>query len=119
MDEKNRQAVRLPRAEMLFIEVESRYQAQQDCKILICSSADVSVNGVKAHIDDALPLNAIYQLCVQLPEGGKRLYLAAQVKWLRADLVTPGYYAGLEILESDGTDLDQWKIHVADLLLNE
>ena len=116
MVDHKRQEVRLPRSEMLFLEVESGYLRDEKCKILICSSADVSSHGVKAHIDDKLPLDAIYQLCVQLPENERRIYLAAQVKWMREDLVSPGYYVGLEVLDSDGTDLDQWKDYIADLL---
>lgn len=111
-----RQEARLPRSEMLFLEVHSSFDSALECKILICSSADVSANGVRAHIDESLPLNAIYQLCVQLDDGFRRLYLAAQVKWLKSDEQDSGYYVGLEILDSDGSDVDKWKDHVADLL---
>ncbi|NRB42778.1 MAG: PilZ domain-containing protein [Pseudomonadales bacterium] len=114
MSENLRQETRLPRSETLFIEVRSGYQERS--QILLCSSADVSANGVSAHIDDALPLDAIYQLCVQLQDAQERLYLAVQVKWLRPDEAGAGFYVGLEVLESDGTDVDKWKLHIADLL---
>lgn len=110
-----RQETRLAQRRTIFIEVHSTYNGESPCKMLICESVDISANGFKARIDESLPLNAIYQLCVELHETDQRLYLSAQVKWL-VEADDDGFYVGLEIFESDDTDIDKWKLYIADLL---
>lgn len=118
MTNNHRQETRLARAETIFIEVHSSYpeNGESHCKLLICNSVDISANGIQAQIDEALPINAIYQLCVEITEPAERLFLAAQVKWLRPMAEGQGYYVGLMIFESDDTDIERWKLHIASQL---
>lgn len=123
MDDNHRQEVRINSAETIFIEVQSSYPEngrEGSSKLLICNSVDVSANGIQAHIDESLPLGAIYQLCVEIAEPAERLFLAAQVKWIReAGDEQGGYHVGLMIFESDDTDIEGWKRHIARQLSKE
>ncbi len=115
-DVSRRQETRLAQNDTLLIEVFSANQHSQKSRFVICSSVDVSANGIRAHVDDALPLKAIYQMRVESQQQSLTMHLAVQVKWLSPD-DTDGYFVGLEVLESDDTDIDQWKLYIANLLL--
>lgn len=117
----HRQEARLDCSETIFIEIQHRYHdgGESSSRLLICNSVDLSANGIQAQIDEALPINAIYQLCVELTESGERLFLVAQVKWLRPVGDGAGFYVGLMIFESDDTDVERWKLHIADRLSHQ
>ena len=113
----SRQESRLNERQTVFIETQSAYKGDPDnYKMLVCQSIDISANGIRAHIDQPVPLNAIYQICIELHSSGKRMYLAAQVKWIRPEESSEGYQVGFQIFESEDTDIEAWKIHVADCL---
>lgn len=117
MNDNDRQEARLARAQTIFIEVQSHYPADNgNDKLLICSSVDLSANGIRALVDEPLPVEAIYHLCVELHETAERLFLVAQVKWVKNADDQEGYYIGLSIFESDDTDIERWKQHIADQL---
>ncbi len=114
MDNNHRQEVRLNKDETVFIEVHSTYPGEaSNCKMLICHSVDVSANGLKAVVDEKLPMNAIYQLCVELHETGQRMFLAGQIKWVVDAEDGDGYAIGVSIFESDDTDIEKWKRYIA------
>ncbi len=84
-------------------------------RLLICEGLDVSSGGLKIHVDRELPLQAIYQ--VALKTQTKEFRLAIQTKWLKSiDDKLPEYAIGLQILESDETDIVAWKEWVAEQL---
>lgn len=114
----NRQELRLSSNETIFIEVHSASpDSLENSRLLICNSIDLSANGIRALIDEKLPLHAIYPLCVEIHATGERLVLAVQVKWLTDAEDGNGYYIGLAIFESDDTDIERWKTHIANELL--
>lgn len=114
MSISNRQEMRLNQRETIFIEVHTSYPSSPaNTKLLICNSLDLSANGIRAQIDEAVPINAIYQLCVEIHSSGEKLYLAAQVKWVRPAEDGQGFEVGLAIFESDDTDIEAWKRHIA------
>lgn len=117
MPDNSRQETRLPQAQTIFIEVRSSYPGDSGgCRLLVCNSVDVSANGIRARIDDGLPIGAIYPLCVEIHEPAERLFLVAEVKWIRPAEDDDGYYVGLAVFESDDTDIERWKRHIADQL---
>lgn len=110
----NRQEPRLRRNETIFIEVHTAYPASpHNTRLVICNSLDLSANGIRAEIDEKLPVNAIYQLAVDLHESNERLHLVGQVKWLSDADDGQGYYVGLSFFESDDTDIERWKTYIA------
>jgi hypothetical protein len=109
-DEK-RQELRLSAQETLYIEVDSGDDPSQ-IHIVISNSIDVSANGVQLSIDRPLIAGSIHRVCLQRGEQESRLYLSAEVMWSRA-LPDEGWAVGLQILESDGTDVLGWKEWIA------
>lgn len=114
MDTNNRQELRLHKDETIFIEVHSAYPGDiSNCKLVICNSVDVSANGLKAQVDEKLPINAIYQLCVELRDSEEKMFLAGQIKWVVDAEDGEGYAIGVSIFESDDTDIEKWKRYIA------
>lgn len=117
MTDNHRQDLRLNCAQTIFIEVRGSYPPDgKTDKLIICNSVDISANGIRAVIDQPLPESAIYQLCVEIHETGRQIFLSAQVKWCRK--TDAGYEVGLLIFESDDTDIEHWKHHIAWQLKN-
>jgi hypothetical protein len=108
---EKRQELRLCAQEALFIELGSPDGAQPT-QIVIGSSVDVSANGVKLVIDRSLQPGNIHRVCLQM-EDDERLYLSATVIWSRALPDDDGWAIGLQVLESEGTDIQGWKQWVA------
>ncbi|CAA0116926.1 Uncharacterised protein [BD1-7 clade bacterium] len=117
---QKRQESRLDQRETIFIETQSAYRGEPgNYKMLVCESVDVSANGIRAYIDEPVPEQAIFQMCVEIHETNQRLYLAVQVRWIRDDESGQGYQVGFQIFESDDTDVQAWKLHIADCLVPE
>jgi hypothetical protein len=115
-----RQEARLYKAETIFIETQRHYSENGDgaSTLLIWNSVDLSANGIQAQIDETLPLNAIYPVCVEITETLERLCLVGQVKWIRPNREGEGYNVGIMFFESDDTDIERWKLHIAKQLSN-
>lgn len=111
---EKRQELRLHAQETLFIEVDSG-GGEQDAlpQIIISNSADISANGLQAVIDRPLPVGSIYRLCLQLNNPEQRLYLSALVAWSRELTEDEGFAVGMQVLESQGTDILLWKEWIA------
>ena len=114
MINNNRQELRLNKDETVFIETYTAHpNDKENSKMLICHSVDVSANGLKAIVDEQLPIDAIYQICVELNETGERIFLVGQIKWQTEIQEDGGYAIGILIFESDDTDIEQWKRYIA------
>lgn len=99
----------------VFIEVFSAVEGQEEkSKILICQTLDVSANGMRIALDEALVEGSIHQVCIQLNREQQRIFVTAEVKWCAESPEHSGYIMGLEIFESDNTDIQQWKEIVAE-----
>lgn len=111
---EKRQEIRLTAQETLFIEVDSGVEGSQPTtQIIISNSVDISANGMQIVIDRSLPIGSIYRLCLQLNAPEQRLYLSAIVAWERVLADDEGFAVGMQVLESQGTDVLQWKEWVA------
>lgn len=111
---EKRQEIRLSAQETLFIEVDSGAEDSQPAtQIIISNSVDISANGMQVVIDRSLPIGSIYRLCLQLSAPEQRLYLSAIVAWVRALADDEGFAVGMQVLESQGTDVLPWKEWVA------
>lgn len=121
MENEQRQEFRLEQKQTIFIEVKNRYVSEgvSQTRLLICNSSDLSANGIRAIIGEEIPVGAIYQLAVELIERSETLCLAAQVKWIKPINEGASFEVGLMILESDDTDIEAWKLHIAEQLTSE
>lgn len=111
-DNEKRQELRLCAEETVFIEVESDEESEE-AQIVIGSSVDVSANGLQMVLDRPLLEGSIHRLCLQLGDQ-RQWYLSAAVIWSRQLDDDEGHAVGLQVLESDGTDVQSWKTWIAD-----
>lgn len=122
MDTEQRQELRLEQKQTIFIEVKNRYvgEGKSQTRLLICRSVDISANGIRAIIDEPIPVDAIYQLAVEFTDKQQALCLAVQVKWCQAIAEQScSYEVGLMVLDSDDTDVEAWKLHIASQLSHD
>lgn len=111
-DEK-RQELRLNAQETLFIEVDSGDENAQP-QIIISNSVDISANGIQVVIDRPLFTGSIHRLCLQLGDSEQKLYLTALIAWSRLLTNDEGFAVGMQVLESQGTDVQRWKEWIAE-----
>lgn len=108
-DQNQRLWTRLTQTGSIFIEMLSEDISGTDPgKILLCSAVDISQYGLQVAVDEELVMGTILRLAVDL--GGSVVHLIGEVKWTRRDSAGKGAYrVGFKIIESDGTDIEQWK----------
>ena len=112
-DGEKRQELRLSAQETLFVEVDSGDE-DSSTQIIISNSVDISANGMQVVIDRPLLVGSIHRLCLQLGDPEQRLYLTALIAWSRALIDDEGFAVGMQVLESQGTDVLQWKEWIAE-----
>lgn len=109
-----RQDKRLLCEDIIFIEVASAsIDSNAPAAIVICNTLDVSANGLQVSMDRPLIVGSIHQIGVQQAECENRLYLTGQVRWCRTEDDVDGYMLGLELFESEETDIQAWKELIA------
>ncbi len=108
---------RFPQTATAFIEFYGSGNSQPGlAPIVVCNSLDISREGVRVSIDQFIDTGTILQLGLELPAADAPLYFAAEVCWCRNLGKFEGYQAGFRLLDSDGTDLEQWRVLVEDVL---
>lgn len=116
MTDEQRMHYRFGGSETFFIEYYND-GTSTPVKMLLCHSVDLSANGIKVRIDKNLPINAIYAISVETDALEAPLTLAGQVRWQSPIDGSNEYFYGIELLDSDDTDISQWKMYVAKQLL--
>ncbi|MCD9459425.1 PilZ domain-containing protein [Marinibactrum halimedae] len=114
---EKRSEMRIDATETVYLELTSAsYDGKDPARISITESIDISANGLRATTKEPLSQGRLLQIVVQSRESSQRLKLVAEVKWCTALLQNSHYEVGLEVLESDGTDVAEWKSWVANRL---
>ena len=116
MTDEQRMHYRFGGSETFFIEYYNDGN-QTPVKMLLCHSVDLSANGLKVRVSKDLPINAIYAISVETDALEAPLTLAGQVRWQTEIPGSDDFYYGIELLDSDGTDIVKWKLYVAQQLL--
>lgn len=115
---EQRQEYRLVQKCPVFVELPSTHW-QEDGKILLGQSLDLSANGLRVIVDRELAANAIVRLSVR-PAGAlcasEPFLLVAEIKWSQPWGEEGEYLIGLSLFESDGTHIQRWKQALADSL---
>ncbi|HEY9036533.1 MAG TPA: PilZ domain-containing protein [Pseudomonadales bacterium] len=84
-------------------------------KVVICSTIDMSANGLMICMDEALTPEAIFQLYIESNDPPYRFHLVGEVRWSRP--TNDGQFmTGFTLYESEGTNIAEWKTLVASLL---
>ena len=96
----------------VFIELESSPSCDRRQKICATNTIDISANGLQIVTENALPINSIHQLYIEVAE--LEFNLVAEVSWVKnvADEVS----VGLLLLESEQTDIEDWKNYICERL---
>lgn len=112
MDNDRRGETRLGEHAAIFVE---RLAAEHDnslpADIAICSSVDISANGLQVRMDKPVPVGSILRLCAQFRDNRRSLYLVGEVKWVRHE--SGQYCIGFALFESEQTDIIAWKELIA------
>ena len=108
-----RQSPRIERDAAIFLELRSSSVTDTDeIDIVLAQSFDLSDPGVQIVLDRNIPEGNIIQLCLDIRDS-EPIFVVARVIWGRQDTETGAYHIGFKLLESKGTDFDQWQQTVA------
>lgn len=110
MKKEKRNFFRLPIESRVFIELESPPPGSLGPgKVARCETLEVSQGGLRLRIGETVTVGAILQIGVELPGKEEPFYLVGQVRWRMQDKLEKGHWlAGFEILNAQGSDVDQW-----------
>lgn len=112
--QENRQEYRLPSKETIILQLTST--SDQNSEILVCNSVDISANGIQIVIDQPLEIGLILHLAIQWQGISQPLTLVTEVKWMFQVEHHGQWMTGLELLESDDSNLPLWKSLIAERL---
>ncbi|MBV1878170.1 MAG: PilZ domain-containing protein [Pseudomonadales bacterium] len=105
---------RLRIEETVIIELlDSSLNTQQ--KVVICSSSDLSANGIQVVVDQHIAVGSILRLCLDLPNAAP-IFLTGEVKWTAVEPNNCDIRLGFLIHECDQSDIVGFKYWVADKL---
>ncbi len=104
-----RQYERIEVVQAIFIEVVSRgSRKESDNAILRCETVDISVGGLKLFVPDEIASGTRLNLAVPMEGWTENLELEGQAKWSRPADDRPGYWVGLELMDSSREDMERW-----------
>jgi len=110
---EQRKYLRLPVDSTTFIELVSPGIGDSSKGIVVtCKTLNVSRGGLLVTLDQEIPVGAILQIGVDIPEAEDTLYMAGEVRWGTPAENTgdeeSAWQAGFQILNSADSDIDRW-----------
>ena len=105
---------RLRIEETVFIEIPDASIDTED-RVVICSSSDLSANGIQVVVDKDIAVGSILRLCLDLPKA-EPIFLTGEVKWTAIEPDNNDIRLGFFIHECDESDIVGWKYWVAEKL---
>ncbi|MFT6287659.1 MAG: Tfp pilus assembly protein PilZ [Alcanivorax sp.] len=117
MTDEHRKYLRLSLENTVFLELRSSGSGLGErAELSRCITLDISREGLRLQLDQAVTIGAILQIGVELSADKGTLYLAGEVKWcLPVSSSDNSWTAGFELLNGSDTDIDQWYGLVAEL----
>lgn len=116
-DDERREESRLNRTAMLHVETVSAIPGSlENAEIIHCNTLDFSANGLQVQMDKPLTAGAIHQMTLELSNSDLRFELTGEVRWVRLSNTGSGYVAGIMLFNSEGTEIIDWKLAIADWL---
>jgi len=106
-----REETRIEQEETIFIEMLSG----ESNDVIMCTSLDLSANGLQVVVDSDIPLESILRLCIDIPDKDP-IFLVGEVMWKRPDPDSDGIRLGFLLFESDDSNIEEWKLWMADAL---
>ena len=84
--------------------------------IVISKTLDLSANGLQVVMDHALPLGSILEICIDFGLQQPRYHLIGEVRWVRKAPGSLLFLTGFQLLDSEGTQIEEWKKRIVELL---
>jgi len=108
-ERRKHQRIHIERA--IFVEVEhpdSRSEASN--QILRCETVDVSVGGLKIWVPDAVVEGSTLNIAAPMEDWTENLELTGKAMWVSSSDSSgkPGYWVGLELMDSSREDMEKW-----------
>lgn len=94
--------------------LQSEVIVSEDCPELAgqnipCESINISAEGIQISLKDHVPVGTKLDLWVSIPKSKqKTFHLIASVCWIKLTKDESGYRSGLDVMESDINDLQNW-----------
>jgi len=88
--------------------------SQEESRMVICKTTDISANGIQVIFDYPLHQNSILMLCIETRQGS-RFKLAGEV--IRQEVLAEKTMIGFRLIESDQTDIVLWKTYIGNRLM--
>lgn len=106
-NQERRRELRRNAETTVFIEYYANGKENEEAQIILCSSLDISRNGVQIQLDTELPKGTILRIGIDSEELEKPLFLVGEVKWTRVegDVVNTGF----ELFDAEETDISRWQ----------
>lgn len=77
--------------------------------VLYCKTVDISPTGLQARAKQQLHPGEMLDVMISVEGYGDSFHLRGQSRWCRPAEGTDEYLLGVELLTSDGGDLDLWR----------
>ena len=114
-----RDEIRIEEEMTAFIETESTSSdGQVPAKFMVSKTSDLSANGFQAAIDEPLPLHSLLRVGLEVAETGEQFRLVGEVMWVSESSESDKYLVGFKLIESEQTQILEWKEHVCQRLLD-
>jgi hypothetical protein len=84
--------------------------------VVVSKTVDLSANGLQIVMDKPMATGSILQLCVEFIGEPTHYHLTGEVKWVATVGRKHDYLVGFLLMESDGTDIELWKLRIAQML---
>jgi hypothetical protein len=108
-----RSELRISEQATIFIELQAAdYDNSESADIVICTSLDLSANGMQLQLDREVPVGSIFRLCVDFQNNNaEAMYLVGEVKWIKQN--HNDFSIGFALFDSEQTDIEAWKLAIA------
>lgn len=115
---ERRAETRIEKNTTLFVEVcSASFDNRSPANVIICSSLDISANGIQVEMDTEVAIGTILRICAEFEGDDKTLYLVGEVKWIKP--IEEHFNIGFELYDAENTDIAGWKEVIAQLLTEE
>lgn len=108
---EQRQEFRLNNQLTVIIELNS--SANGEPTLVITKSLDISANGLRVISSEPVATDIILRCCIRPADESRQFLLVTEVKWCKPHDTEGDYLIGLSLFDSEGTDIVEWKEHIA------
>lgn len=112
---EHRLEARIHQTATIFVEVcAASFDNSAPASVIICSSIDLSANGIQIEMDQAVPIGSILRICAEFNSQEQPIYLVGETKWVKP--VEQHFKIGFQLYDAENTDIAGWKTLIANML---